>query len=389
MPEPDTPPATRLPRRFPWRIANRFILLIDGERFYPRMLEAIALARHYLLLEMYLFESGQVADRFITALIGVAERGVHVFLLLDSFGASRLLNADRQRLCQAGIHVCFYNPVRLRHLHDNLARDHRKLLLIDAEYGFVGGAGLADDFAPDLHGRRAWRETMIEVRGPVLTDWHTLFASVWRQYSRVPLPPSLPPCTHIGTQTGRVDYSAGPGRQELKRSLLNWIRGAEHRVWISTAYFIPSRKLRRALCRAARRKVDVRLLLPGPYTDHPGVRHAGRRFYGSLLRHGVHIHEYQPRFLHQKVVVCDGRVSIGSSNFDRWNLRWNLEANQDIDDTRFAAEVSAMLEQDFPLSEHINPQRWPRRPRYCRALEWIFGHIDRCLIKLGERRRNR
>lgn len=389
----DTLPAATaapLPRRFPWRPDNRFTLLVDGERFYPRMLAAIAGARHYVLLEMYLFESGLIADRFIDALREAAGRGVQVFVLLDSFGAARLHHTDRERLRQAGIQVCYYNPLRLRRLHHNLPRDHRKLLLVDAECAFVGGAGITDAFAPDApHTRRAWRETLIETRGPVLEDWHALFAGVWRQYAHTPLPPALAPDPSAGTQAGRVNYSAGPGRQELKRILLNWIRGAEHRVWIATAYFIPSLKLRRALSRAARRGVDVRLLLPGPHTDHPGVRHAGRRFYNNLLRHGVHIYEYQPRFLHQKVVVCDARVSIGSSNLDRWNLRWNLEAGQDIDAPDFTAEVIAMLEHDFQLCTRIQLERWHRRPWYRRMLEWLFGHIDRWLNRLGEQRRNR
>lgn len=401
MPEPDPLPtatARRLPRRFPWREGNHFTLLPDGERFYPRMLEAIASARHTLLLEMYLFESGQVADRFIAALCEAATRGVAVFALLDHYGAAGLRSTDRQRLIQAGIHLCDYNPLRLRRLRENLPRDHRKLLLVDAACGFVGGAGITDAFAPDTHGQRAWRETMLEARGPVLSDWRVLFASVWRHHSAVPLPtpppllasvPPRPGAATPGAHTGRISYSAGPGHQELKRNLINWIRGARQRVWITTAYFIPSRKLRRALYRAARRGVEVRLLLPGPHTDHPGVRHAGRRFYARLLRHGVAIHEYQPRFLHQKVVLCDDRVSIGSSNLDRWNLRWNLEANQDIDDAGFAREVHTMLEHDFLHAQRIQLEHWQQRPWYRRALERIFGTLDRWLIGLGERRRNR
>src|SRR5690606_26145988 len=118
---------------------------------------------------------------------------------------------------------------------------------------------------------------------------------------------------------------ARAGREvEVRRSFVRAVRAAGRRVWLATAYFVPSWKLRRALRRAAHRGVDVRLLLPGPITDHPGVRHAGRRLYSRLLRNGVHIFEYQPRFSHTKLMLCDDWVSTGSSNSDRWNLHWNL-----------------------------------------------------------------
>jgi phosphatidylserine/phosphatidylglycerophosphate/cardiolipin synthase-like enzyme len=154
-------------------------------------------------------------------------------------------------------------------------------------------------------------------------------------------------------------------------------------VWFSTAYFVPSRSVLRALQRAAARGVDVRLLLPGPYTDHPAVRHAGRRFYGRLLRHGVRIHEYQPRFLHAKSVLCDHWVSIGSSNLDRWNLRWNLEANQEVDDAGFAAQVQAMFERDFADSLEIRYPEWHRRGLRERLREHLWGRVDMLLESLG------
>ncbi len=134
--------------------------------------------------------------------------------------------------------------------------------------------------------------------------------------------------------------------------------------------------MRRALRRAAQRGADVRLMLPGPRTDLPAVRHAGRRFYTGLLRHAVRVFEYQPRVLHMKVLLCDDWVSIGSSNVDRWNLRWNLEANQEIADRRFAAEVQAMFEADFRNCEEIDYREWRRRPWHRRFLERFWGWVD-------------
>lgn len=376
--------------RFPWREGNRFELLVDGTTFFPRMLAAIDGARDYVLLEMYLFESGQIADRFIAALVRAAERGARVLLLLDDFGALRLHRRDRQRLSVPNIEIAFYNPLHYGELRRNLFRDHRKLVIVDGEIGFAGGTGITDSFGELVHPRTLWRETMVEIRGPVLADWQSLFTDVWNRYQPQPLDLLMNTPTAIPDgQLGRVIHSGGVKVQEVKRTAVKWIRSSEHRVWIATAYFIPSWKIRRALRRAVRQGADVRLLLPGPHTDHPSVRHAGRRFYAGLLRNGVRIFEYQPRFLHQKVLLCDQRVSIGSSNLDRWNLRWNLEANQDIDDQDFAEAVQNMLEDDREHSEEILYNQWRYRPWHRHLLEWFFGRIDLFLENLGQTRSHR
>lgn len=374
--------------RFPWRAGNRIALLIDGNGFYPPMLEAIADARRYILLEMYLFESGTVADRFIEALTAAARRGVTVWVLLDAFGALKLKGADRQRLTSGGVALAFYNPLRLGKWFDNLARDHRKLLLVDGQVAFTGGAGITDDFDPPGHPERRWRETMVRIEGPVVADWQRLFELVWRRTTGAPGSLPAPQIReHADGMPGRVAVTEGPWRAEITRSLLHDIRRAERRVWFATAYFVPSWRLRRALRRAARRGLDVRLLLAGPHTDHPAVRYAAQRFYERLLRHGVRIFEYQPRVLHSKTSLCDRRVSIGSSNFDRWNIRWNLEANQEVDDARFAAAVEAMFEADFRESVECRYGQWRRRPFWLRWRERFWGWVDLWLNRLGPGRR--
>ena len=166
--------------------------------------------------------------------------------------------------------------------------------------------------------------------------------------------------------------------------MLNRIRHAEHKVWIASAYFFPSGKIRRALRRAAIRGKDVRLLLPGPVTDHPAIRHASRRYYSRLLRHGVRIFEYQHHFLHSKVVLVDDWCTIGSSNLDRWNFRWNLEANQEVEDAALAAAVQDMLQDDFGHSEEIDYMLWLLRSRLQRLKEWLWGKIDGWLTGLRQ-----
>jgi cardiolipin synthase len=367
--------SARRPRyRFPWRGGNCFRLLVDGGQIFPAMLAAIARARASVLLEMYLCESGAVATRFVDALAAAAGRGVEVCVLLDDFGASGLSTKDRRRLAASGVHLAFYNPLRYGRLRRYLFRDHRKLLLVDGEIGFTGGVGITDEFDQAQAG--GWRETVIEVRGPSIADWHALFVQNWSRWARhTPRPP--PPATACPDNLhGRVSVGGAGSRAEIKRSFLKHVRGAGQRAWVCTAYFVPSWKLLRALRRAARRGRDVRLLLPGRHTDHPGVRYAARRHYARLLRNGVRIFEYRGRVLHAKTFLCDQWVSVGSSNIDRWNLRWNLEANQEVDDHDFADRVAAMLEDDFGHCRELRYERWQQRPWWRRLQERMWGYVD-------------
>jgi cardiolipin synthase A/B len=350
------------------------------------MLRAIAASRSHILLEMYLVESGQIVERFIEALLEATTRGVAVYLLLDDFGSRGLDRKDRERMRQGNIAVIYYNRLRYGKLRRNFFRDHRKLLVIDDDIAFVGGAGITDAFASPDNPQQRWRETVVAIEGPVVADWRDLFGNSWRHVSGPSLPLlSSPHPGAAGGKPGRVNYTRGFFYTEIKRTVVNKIRNARSRVWLATAYFVPSIKLRRVLRQAARRGVDVRLLLPGAHTDHPAIRHAGRRFYQRLLRDGVHIFEYQPRFTHSKILMCDDWVTIGSSNIDRWTLRWNLEANQEIDDAVFAAEVSAMLERDFRDSEECLFEEWRNRPWQRRVLETFWGWVDIWLERLFHR----
>jgi len=362
----------------PWRDGNRFRLLNDGTEFYTRMLEAIGTASDHVLLEMYLVESGDVSDRFIAALVSAVSRGVRVAALFDAFGALGLHAEDRRRLTDGGVELRFYNVLGWRKRLGNLLRDHRKLLLVDGAIAFVGGAGLTDLFAGERPAD-AWRDLMVEIQGPVVADWQCVFAATWRKTGGAPAPQSEPLPGLPDGVPGRVATSAGWHYSELSRSVVEHIHSARRRAWVTSAYFVPSRRFRKALRKAARRGVDVRLLMPGPKTDHPVVRHAARRFFGKMLYNDVRIFEFQPRVLHAKMVLCDDWVSIGSSNLDRYSFKWNLEANQEIDDPGFAGLAAAVFERDCEQSEELHVRAWPRRGRINRLWETIAGALDRTL----------
>lgn len=381
---------------FPWREGNRFDILVDGSNFLPHMLNAINSAQQNILLEMYLIESGTVVDRFIIALQNAAERGVQAYILLDDYGAIGLKQRDRERLTHKNIRIVYYNRLRshvtlfnlyriflLRKEH-GLYRNHRKLLLVDGQTAFVGGTGLIDEFDPPNHAEKQWRETMVKIQGPVVADWQQLFATTWNKSTQQPLIlPSVKPGEHADAQLGRITINDIQRYSEIVLSLTNQIYHAKRRVWFATAYFVPTWRIRRNLKRAAKSGVDVRLLLPGPITDHPAVRYISHRLYGRLLKNRVRIFEYQPRFFHAKSILCDDWVAIGSSNFDRWNLRWNLEANQEIKDEILAKQAKEMFEQDFSNSVEYTYENWQQRSWSLRILQWFWKQVEIFSQKIG------
>ncbi|MNY30507.1 putative cardiolipin synthase YbhO [compost metagenome] len=182
-------------------------------------------------------------------------------------------------------------------------------------------------------------------------------------------------------------YADARQHRDILQSLVRALRGARQRIWLATPYFLPTWKVRRALRKAAKRGVEVRLLLSGRHTDNPPVRFAGQRYYPALLRAGVQIFEYQPRFLHLKMVLVDDWVSIGSCNFDHWNLRFNLDANLEALDPQLTAAVVASFQADFADSLEISQELWHARPWWRRVQERLWGWLDRLVVNLLDRRR--
>ncbi|SDU55291.1 MULTISPECIES: phospholipase D-like domain-containing protein [Pseudomonas fluorescens group] len=379
---------------FPWRDGNRFELLIDGPQFFPRMLEHIALAKEQIELELYLVEAGACAEAIVQALVAAAERGVRVRCLFDDYGSLAFTLTLRQRLTEAGVELRFYNRLSWRRWVGNFYRDHRKLLLVDQCLAVVGGTGVTDEFWTPGHDVSEWHEVMVEISGPLVLDWQLLFDRQWiaNRYRRAWRPaahfglPRLPRVPDKGEGMGRVAYADARQHRDILQSLFRALNSGQQRIWMATPYFLPTWQIRRSLRKAAARGVDVRLLLTGPRTDHPSVRYAGHRYYPRLLKAGVQIFEYQPCFLHLKMVLVDDWVSIGSCNFDHWNLRFNLEANLEALDPALTAAVEASFEKDFGLSQLVSLEQWQRRPLWRRVKQRVWGWVDRLVVNILDRR---
>jgi phosphatidylserine/phosphatidylglycerophosphate/cardiolipin synthase-like enzyme len=379
---------------FPWRTDNQFHLLIDGPAFFPRMIAAIEQAQQQVELELYLVEAGSCAEVVVQALIDAAQRGVIVRCLFDDFGALAFTLSLRQRLIDAGVILRFYNPVNWRRGVRNFYRDHRKLLLVDKQVAVVGGTGVTDEFWHPERNTSDWHEVMVEISGPMVIDWQALFdrqfhanerPTAWRPGSNFGLT-RLPKVPLIAPGMGRVAYADARQHRDILQSLIRALNSGQRRIWLATPYFLPTWKVRRSLRKAAARGVDVRLLLTGPRTDHPSVRYAGHRYYPRLLRAGVQIFEYQPCFLHLKMVLIDDWVSIGSCNFDHWNLRFNLEANLEALDPGLTQAVATSFEKDFALSTEVSLADWKTRPLWRRVQQRLWGWIDRLVVNVLDRR---
>ena len=372
--------------QFDWRQDCQFELLIDGTEFFPRVMQYIEEAQRCIDIELYFVTSGQATQQLVVALSAAAARGVAVRCLFDAGGSNEFIAAERDALRSAGVSLQFYNPITWYKGVRNLHRDHRKLLVFDQHTACVGGFGFTDEFCiANDEGQTPWHEQMLVVKGGIVADWHSLFERCWQQakkpkrkmlsiskrkHSTVTQPDAA-------AGLGRVAFSASRNNRDLLLPLITRIRHAQTRVWLSTPYFVPPRVLRIALIHAARRGIDVRLQVCGNFTDLPAVRYAGQIYYAKLLRAGVRIFEYQPRFSHLKSVLLDQWVSLGSCNFDHWTLHWNLEANQNSLDPALVEAVQHCFEQDFSNSTELTRQAWLQLPLYYRLKIWFWGRVKR------------
>jgi cardiolipin synthase len=342
------------------------------------MLEAIAAAREQILLEMYWFDSDRAGRRFAEALAAAARRGVEVAVLYDAVGSIGADPGMFGELRRAGAHVVEFGPVapwRRRFRLERLTRrDHRKILVVDGEVGFTGGCNIADAWLPLEEGGRAWRDDMVSVRGPAARGLLLSVLGIWRRSGGVPL-------LHIrrseapvvgGTRVSVLgEASFLRERREISRAYLHELYRAKKRAWISAAYFLPDRAVRRALGRAAARGVDVRILMPSE-SDVELVRHASRATWGYLLRHGVRLFEWTPGILHAKSAVIDGRWStLGTFNLDYLSLRSNLEINVSLDDEVFGAAMEGSFVRDLEQSREIDRTAFRYRPLGERLLELV------------------
>ncbi len=298
-------------------------------------------------------------------------------MILDAVGSATMSREMIRFMERNGISVEWYHPLRWYTLSRVNHRTHRKLLVVDGEIGFSGGIGIADNWLGDADSKDHWRETVVRVEGPVVTQMQFAFMDNWIK-SRGELLTGLDYFPKLGPRgtclTQVLKSSPSEGVSAVKLMFIVSIVSAQKSIYISSAYFVPDKDTIRALEGAVRRGVDVRVIVPGEFTDVPIVRQAGRLFYAQLLRRGIRIFEYQPTMMHAKTMVVDGIwTSIGSSNFDDRSFRLNDEVNVNIYDESVAVQMEQMFFQDLARSEEITRGRWLKRPWMDRLKERVAG----------------
>lgn len=365
---------------------NRLTLLCNGEQYFPALVDAIDGARHEIFVETYIFAGDETGSLVVDALARAAARGVAVHLMIDGFGSLEFPQRFSRTLREAGVELQIYRPVRFLGLRrDRLRRLHRKLACIDGRVAFIGGINIIDDYDGPVIARPRF-DYAVRIEGPLTAEVCEEAARLWARLEdplrrEIPLPPAPLSAFADGQRAALVVRDSLRHRRDIERAYLELIRGAREEIVIANSYFLPGRRFRKALVRAARRGVRVVLLLQGR-VEYLLLHLASRAMYGQLLDAGIEIWEYQRSQLHAKVAVFDrARASVGSSNLDPYSLLMAREANVFVDDTRFALELRASLEEAIHAgARRIPPQHWRRRPLWQRVPIWIAHGITRLLV---------
>lgn len=346
-----------LPRlgRMPCLANNRVQLLIDGEATFAAIFAAIAEARQVVLVQFFIVRDDGLGRRLHDLLLQRAAAGVRVYFLYDGIGSHALPRAYIDSLRSGGVRIHPF-PTRgglLNRFQLNF-RNHRKIVVVDGERGFLGGHNVGDQYLGLEPPLAPWRDTHVEVRGPVVACLQESFAEDWFWATRQ-LPPLLLPEAYPEQGLLCQLITSGPADPHETGSLMfvEAIHAARERIWLTSPYFVPDEALFAALRLAVLRGVDVRILLPAR-PDHRVVYAASSLYAFEALRAGVRVFRYLPGFLHQKVMLIDqGACAIGSANLDNRSFRLNFEITLLTVDAGFAEQVAQMLEADFSQSREL------------------------------------
>jgi cardiolipin synthase len=366
---------------------NKVTLLIDGPATYAAMFEAIRSAKDHINLETFILEDDEIGRKFTDLLLQKQTEGVQVNIIYDSVGSITTPESFFQRLRDGGIHVVEFNPVsplkgHLKWLMIN--PDHRKILIVDGKVAISGGINISKVYSGRLSGRKKvkgdplpWRDTDVQIEGPAVAEFQKLFLDTWSKQEGPKLSERdyYPKMKEDGNALVRVVGST-PGSDNRITFIMYVvaITFAEHSIHLTNAYFVPDKQILNAFADAARRGVDVKIILPAT-TDSQLVLNAARHNYSKLLKAGVKIYERRNVVLHAKTAVIDGVWStVGSTNLDYWSLLSDDEVNAVVLSREFAVEMERTFAGDLAQSDQIQWDKWGERPLLQKIKE-SFMHL--------------
>lgn len=368
---------------------NKVTLLYDGPQTMASMVQAIAAAKDHINLETYIFDQDVVGLQFAELLMERQRSGVQVHIIYDAIGTIGTPQAFFDRMREAGIHLVAFNPVNPLKLVGPWVpnnRDHRKILVVDGRVAFTGGVNISSTYSNSSlfrsksrsHANVGWRDTHIRIEGPAVAALQWEFLNSWVQQLAPALSDSnfFPPLPSAGDKLVRILASAPQGDQDIYAAYLLAINAAEKSVHITCAYFVPDVQILKALTDAARRGVDVKMILPG-VLESGLVFHAGRSFYADLLASGVRVYELQIAVLHAKTAVIDRIWStVGSTNIDMRSFLHNYELNAVVLDPEFGLALESAFEEDLRYSIEMTAEHWDQRPLADRLKEWAARRLE-------------
>ena len=360
---------------------NQVELVLDGGVF-PRLWADLRSAKTSITVQMYYALSGQVTETLATILIERALAGVEVYVIYDAFGAKALGGAYAERLRKAGVQIVSFRPLRFRNLWIIQNRAHIRGVVIDADIGWTGGFGFDDKWLGESRAGTGWRDTSVRIRGPAVLQLLEAVAAAWAEATgdlftgRL----AMPSCDGGVAAAGLLYTAPTLGSTPAERYLALSIAGAQRTLFITNAYFAPDKNFVGLLVDAARRGVDVQLLVGGPSTDVRVARLAAHARYDELLAAGVHIYEYEPTTLHAKTFVVDGVwSSVGTMNFDNRSLALNDEVTLMVLDSKFGQQLEAIFHDDLSRATAVDPAEFGGRPIIRHLKEWGANQITRLL----------
>jgi cardiolipin synthase len=357
---------------------NHYDVLTNGDQFFPAMLDAIRNAKRRISFETYIYDTGEVAGQFTAALEAAARRGVRVNLVVDSVGASGMKSKDLKRLEAAGCHIGNFHALKWYNLEEVNYRTHRKILVVDGQIGFTGGAGVADHWLGHADSKDHWRDTQVRMRGSVVRLVEGAFYENFIETAGG-VTPELDDLEREPEDVGHslaLRSSPTGGSSDLKRLYLLGIASARRTIDITSPYFVTDESTAWALQDAVSRGVKIRILVEGDKSDAMPVKYASREAYERLLSMGVEIYEYQPTMMHTKSLVVDGAWSMfGSANFDNRSLELNDELNIAVSDRDLAYRFTEDFEQDLRVSSRLELAAWRQRGRLEKARETFWSYF--------------
>lgn len=359
---------------------NSLTLFLDGDEAFAKAYEAIRAAQERVWMEMYILDLDEVGYLAIDALVEAAKRGCEVVLLLDRWGSPKIRPRHLTPIVEAGGKALLYNPFFSwrrwgRKITAFTHRNHRKILIAD-HVAFCGGRNATKEYGGP--GPEEFFDVTLQLEGPSVRDLASVLADSFRKASggKLLLPSSTQPISG-GSFADVLALDAHTHKRDLDHALFHLLEKAKHECFLTTPYFIPPKWFLRALMRAVKRGVDVRILTAGR-SDVPAARIAGRHIYGRLLKRGIRIYELQHPTLHAKYLTIDGTYGlVGSYNVDHYGAKRNLEVGVAFQDVKLVKQLDMAFRDNVGRSKEMNLESWQKRPRHVKLLQAFLYFLAR------------